>query len=285
MADSTLTLQLVDVDGEFLGEKVDILLRHQTSGNAIKAQAVADNPITITDLLNGVYSVQVHSPSYRPVGIFAMVGDGVSDPDALILPVDPIKVTGIDAPAFDTLLPDGQRILQASNAVKNFTGLTGAALYDKLDDPRKAGFLNILQKSTSTAFEGGRSVASYLQSLTEMQGDRIFAVVHQDLSNATANSVHTGLFHPVDESLHDPPLGFSHAGSFKTLDHYGNLQLTFFSNGTDWLCDIDIDDAQGIEHIFQVIGNLVTGTPTNPYDIHEILLAYQKLDPRYELKV
>jgi hypothetical protein len=123
MSDSTLLLQVVDVDGKFLGEKVDNLLRHQTDGNAIKVQAVADSPITITDLLNGVYSVQVHSPSYRPVGLFAMVGDGVKDPDALIFSVDPLKVIEIDAPAFDTLRPDVQRILQASNTVKNFGGV------------------------------------------------------------------------------------------------------------------------------------------------------------------
>jgi hypothetical protein len=285
MPSSMLTLEFVDVDGEALGEPVDILLRHQTSGTASKIQQMAKEKVTITGLLDGVYSVQVHPPSYRAVGMFAMVGDGVDDPPPMIFPVDPVKVTGIDAPAFIALLPDGQRVLQASNSVQNFTGVSGAALYDKLDDVRKAGFLNILQKSNATVFDGGRSVASHLQSLTEMQGDRFFAVVHQDLSDATTNSVHTGLFHSVDEALHDPPLGFDHAGSFKTQDLYGNLQLTFFSNGTDWMADIDIDDAQGIPHIFQVVGNWATGTPTNPYDIHEILLAYQHLDPGYEVKV
>ncbi|HEV3216054.1 MAG TPA: hypothetical protein VGZ27_10050 [Vicinamibacterales bacterium] len=285
MPSTTLTLELVDVDGEALGESVDVLLRHQTSGTATKVQLVAKGKFTIPNLLDGVYSVQVHPLSYRPVGMFAMVGDGVDDPAPMVFPVDPVKVTGIDAPAFTTLLPDGQRILQASTSVKNFTGLSGAGLYDKLDDVRKAGFLNILQKSNATAFDGGRSVASYFQSLTEMQGDRFFAAVHQDLPDATANSVHSGLFHPVDEALHTPPPGFDPAGSFKTQDLYGNLQLTFFSNGTDWISDTDIDDAQGILHIFQVVGNWVTGTPTNPYDIHEILVAYQQLDPGYELKV
>jgi hypothetical protein len=282
---ASLTLDLIDVDDEPLGEAVDILLRHQTSGVPSKVQAVADEKITIPDLLNGVYSVQVHPLSYRSVGRFAMVGDGVKDPPPMIFPVDPVKVIGIDAPLFSELLNDGQRILTASDNVKNFSKLSGLALYNALDAQRKAGFLNILKKSNATAFDGGRSVASYLQSLTEMQGDRFFAVVHQDLSDATTNSVHTGLFHSVDDALHDPPPGFHHAGSYKTQDLYGNLQLTFFSNGTDWMADIDIDDAQGILHIFQVVGNWATGTPTNPYDIHEILVAHQQLDPGYELKV
>ncbi len=44
-------------------------------------------------------------------------------------------------------------------------------------------------------------------------------------------------------------------------------------------CDVDIDAAQGIEHVFEVLGDSVKG-PTDPYDIHEILLAGQRLDRR-----
>ena len=60
----------------------------------------------------------------------------------------------------------------------------------------------------------------------------------------------------------------------KTFDRYGNLQLTFQRRGVtgnDYAVDVDIDDAQGIEHLFQVLRNSVNG-PTNPYDIHDILL-------------
>jgi len=46
--------------------------------------------------------------------------------------------------------------------------------------------------------------------------------------------------------------------------------------------DMDIDDAQGFDHIFQVVGNLFGG-PTHPYNIHEILFASQELDPGYRL--
>ena len=46
---------------------------------------------------------------------------------------------------------------------------------------------------------------------------------------------------------------------------------------------MDIDDAQGFEHIFQVLGNTLTGEPTNPYNIHEVLLAAQHLDPGYDV--
>ncbi len=281
MASTTLTL--TNVNDKKLGEAVDILLRHQTSGVLTKVQKVANKKVRLTGLTNGVYSIQVDPPSYRPVGMFAEVGPGTDDPDPMIFPIDPAKVTGIDPPAFNELHPVGQAILNAGTAVKNYPNFSGALLYSALDDPRKAGLLNIVSKANSTAFGNGRAVLNYIESLTEVRGDRIFAVVHQDLHDATDNSVHNGLFHSVDESLHTPPPGFDHAGSYKTFDNYGNLQLTFFSNGADWLCDIDIDDAQGIKHLFQVVGNLVTGTPTNPYDIHEILIEHQKLDPGYDL--
>ena len=70
------------------------------------------------------------------------------------------------------------------------------------------------------------------------------------------------------------------------MDRYGNLQLTFQRRGTtgdDYVADVDIDDAQGIEHIFQVLRNSVSG-PTNPYDIHDILVKEQRLDPGYSFK-
>jgi hypothetical protein len=62
-------------------------------------------------------------------------------------------------------------------------------------------------------------------------------------------------------------------------------QVTFFSNPAtlDFKADIDIDDAAGLEHAFQVIGHLITDGDTNPYDIHEILVYRQLLDPGYTL--
>jgi len=85
----------------------------------------------------------------------------------------------------------------------------------------------------------------------------------------------------VSGALHHPPTGFAEAGSFKTPDHYGNLCLTFFMKGDDCVADIDIDDAGGLEHAFQVLRNKLSGHPTHPYNIHEILVGYQQLDPGY----
>jgi hypothetical protein len=94
------------------------------------------------------------------------------------------------------------------------------------------------------------------------------------------------LFNRVDGSLHKPDVDFQLVDSYKTADPYGNLQITFFASLNPPLRftgDIDIDDAAGIGHIFQVIEHAVKKTVTNPYDIHEILVYHQFLDPRYQL--
>lgn len=124
-----------------------------------------------------------------------------------------------------------------------------------------------------------------MQSLIECRGDRFFARVDQQLREETKNCVATGKFYEAPELLHHPPSGFNQASSYKSTDRYGNLQLSFFTDGTVWVADIDIDDASGLEHVFQVLRNALHHRPTHPYDIHEILVAYQKLDPEYQLVV
>jgi hypothetical protein len=79
--------------------------------------------------------------------------------------------------------------------------------------------------------------------------------------------------------------GYHTVSSYKTFDRYGNLQLTLQrkgDTGTDYAADVDIDDAQGVEHIFQVLRNGIEG-PTNPYDIRDILLQQSpRVDPEYD---
>ena len=199
-------------------------------------------------------------------------------------PVDPTKVLGVDFPKYGALPDDAKRVLKTAG-VLGFPEKGGEDLYNALDDIRKAGFHNIIAKSTATTLTNQRTVASYFETLKELRGDRFFVVVSQELREETKNSAQAGLFTVEPECLHHPPSNFEHAGSFKTLDHYGNLQLTFFTDGTTWVADVDIDDANGFEHVFQVLRNELTGRPTHPYDIHEILIAHQKLSPGYSLRV
>jgi hypothetical protein len=168
--------------------------------------------------------------------------------------------------------------------VLGFEGIRGENLYKRLDDIRKAGMFNIVAKSRATPLSNGKNVLSYLKVLHELRGDRFFATVPKELREETKNSVSADLFHQADSSLHHPPdsfPGFTDAGSFKTNDSHGNLQLSFFMKGDECLVDIDIDDAGGIGHIFQVLRNALTKGATHPYNIHEILIFRQQLDPGY----
>lgn len=283
-----LRLDLRDVYGEALREKVDIILRHQVLSEVKKANANASSIIEILGLRGapqGLYRMDIDPPSYQYVSEFVnLKASGITSVN-LTFPIDPSKVKSVKFPAFSNLGADLRKLLENSDRVLSFAGNTGKALYDSLDDIRRAGLLNIVAKIGATSLTNKRTVLSYIDELQEIRGDRFFVRVTQELREETKNSIAEGLFHSADESLHHPPAGFDHAGSFKTPDHYGNLQLTFFTKGENWVADVDIDDAGGVEHVFQVLRNKFSGQPTHPYNIHEILVGYQKLDPGYTFVV
>jgi len=279
-----LRLRLVDVNGKLLSEPADVMLRRQSTGVMSKVRSQPGKMLKITDLAADVYAVQADPPSYRAAGAFAMVGSGITNL-TMTFPVDPAKVTRVIAPAFAALGADLRRVLADTQNLLGFAGVTGSDLYRDIDDIRKAGLLNIMAKASVTVLSNGRTVASYVEKLLELRGDRFHAVVPQELREETKNSAQAGLFFAVPEGMHHPPAGFEHAGSWKTFDHYGNLQLTFFSKSTEWVADIDIDDAGGLAHVFQVLRNELTNQPTHPYNIHEILIAHQMLDPGYGFEI
>jgi hypothetical protein len=286
--DGQLRLRLLNVYGEPLGENVDIILRHQNLTDNRVARASASKRILIKDLYGapqGLYRIEIDPPSYLPVSQFVnLKASGITDLE-ITFPIDSHKVKGVTFPAFQDLPGDLKTLLENSDEVFSFEGRSGEALYSSLDDIRKAGLLNIFKKAANTRLSNGKTVLPYIQKLNELRGDRFFAVTSKELREETKHSVAEGLFHPVSEALHHVPAGFSEAGSFKTEDHYGNLQLSFFMSGDACVADVDIDDAAGLEHVFQVVRNALTGRPTHPYDIHEILVSYQRLDPGYQFVV
>jgi hypothetical protein len=286
--DITLRLALSDVYGQPIPEKIDIILRHQVLSEISKVSANAAKKIDIAGLRGdpqGLYRIEVDPPSYQYVSQFINLKASGITQLALTLPIDPGKVKKVNFPAYAKLPKDLAPLLERSDKLLSFEGRKGKALYDAFDDIRRAGLLNIVAKARVTSLSNKKSVLSYIQELKELRGDRFFAVVPKELREETKNSVAEGVFHSVDGSLHHAPAGFTSAGSFKTPDHYGNLQLTFFMKGDDCVADIDIDDAGGLEHVFQVVRNKVSGQPTHPYNIHEILVSFQKIDPGYTFAV
>jgi len=283
-----LRLEVLDVYGKPIPEKIDVMLRHQVLSEVLKVSAIGAKPIVITGLRGapqGRYRIEVDPPSYQYVSQFLnMKASGITSL-SIQFPIDPGKVKKVNFPSFSKLSENLKKLLEKSDKVFSFEGKKGNVLYDSLDDIRRAGLLNIAAKSDATGAGNEKSVLSYIQELKEIRGDRFFAIVPKQLREDTKNSVALGMFQPVDGSLHHPPEGFTHAGSFKTPDHFGNLQLTFFMKGDECVVDIDIDDAGGLEHVFQVLRNKLSGSPTHPYNIHEILIRFQKIDPGYTFVV
>jgi hypothetical protein len=285
-----LKLELVDVYGKRLQEKVDIALRHtRLTHNRVFKGVDASKLFQINDLFtstDGPYQLTIDPPSYQLVSRFASVQTGGTTDLRVVFPVDASKVTGVNFPRFSALPKELRTLLGNSAAVAGLENKSGEELYDApaLDDIRRAGMLNIACKTLATVYPGGANALSLIRELRELRGDRFFCTVEKALRDETVNSALTGLFHAADSSLHSLPpqfVGFTGAGSFKTGELYGNLQITFFRRGDEYAADIDIDDAGGILHVFQVLKNHFTGNPTHPYNIHEILVYHQQLDPRY----
>ena len=290
MAD--LVLQLSDVHGDPLGEQVDIRLQHHTLAAPRLVRSVARKTLRIADLIGppqGLYSIYIDPPSYLPVSQFVRLTSARTRA-TFVFPVDPVKVRAVTFPPFGDLHPWMRSLLERSGEVVGFIGAAGADLYDGLDTIRRAGLLNVSAKCEATPLGDGTTVADHLARATTqivgILGDRTYAVIDAAFFGECRNALARGLLREVPGGLHHPPRpGYALARSYKSDDHYGNLQLTFFTDGSGFIVDIDIDDAGGLAHLFQVARNALSGRPTHPFDIHEILIRHQKVDPAYSFQL
>lgn len=166
------------------------------------------------------------------------------------------------------------------------TTATGSTLYEGLQDIERAGLLNLFCKMQAFGFDGQHTVWTAVTSVYRVRPDRIFVEVDVALRDRVKTAEADGRFREVSGKLHTPPPGFRSAGSFKTDERFGNLQLSFFASEDAPLrfkVDADIDDAAGILHTFQVLRNWVNEGTTHPYDIHQILVFRQEAFPPYDL--
>lgn len=288
MGAPVLHLSLRDVHGDPLKEPALVRLRNLSSSAVKQVHSSPGRKLSIKGLKgrpDGLYVVEVDPPGYLSSSKFIDVqASGITEAE-MVFAVDAARVHDVTLPAYADLPADARRLLENSAQVRGFEGLSGQTLYEAFDDIRCAGLLNIIAKTRVTTPTPGQSVLSQLTELLDLRGDRCFCAVPQSLRDDTKNAALTGMFKAVDGGLHHFEAGFSPAGSFKTPDSYGNLQLTFFASNDRWVADIDIDDAGGIGHIFQVIRNEVKNRTTHPFDIQQILLRHQSLDPMYRLLV
>ena len=286
-----LKLALVDVFGKGINEKADIVLTCLDLTDKQRFEADASAPVVIPNLIgppNNRYKVEIDLPGYQSV-TFVKNAKEVKNPESIVtfFAIEPRRVIRTEFPEFEKLPAEAQTLLEQSDSVLGLSGKVGKALYDGFDDLRRAGFLNIVAKSRRTMLSSGQSVLSFfadkVSKLTEVRGDRFFINVPKELREETKNSVAGNIFEKASGLLHRPPEGFESAGSFKTPDRAGNLQLTFHAKGDNFAADVDIDDANGFAHVFQLINNL--SGPTHPFNIQQILVRTQELDPGYRLFV
>jgi hypothetical protein len=259
-----LWLDCVDVYGRRIRDLVTIRLKHCTlSESKVGRDIDASKAIVVKDLMaapNGLYRLEVWPEKYLPVSRFVNITEKTPRLK-LQFAVNRERVTGL-----------------------RFSNECG----DGLPDLERACLANITAKARHTMLPAGKSVADCIASILEVRQDRVFAMVAADLLAEIVAVARAGDLVEVSGALHSPPAGFKQfkqLGSYKSRDLYGNIQITLFHHEGRYLADLDIDDAGGILHIFQVLRNAITGRPTHPYDIHEILLGYQHIDPGYALLV
>jgi hypothetical protein len=281
-----IELEIVDVAGTRIAEPVTIELRHRVLNEQRRADAVdATRIVAIADLRTepeGLYILQIKAPSYHPVQRFVTIPSTGTKREVVSLPIRADRARAI-FPEYDALDSRVRGVLERSTQVRGHEGVSGKGLFAALSETAKAGLLNIAKKSLVTEFKNGSDLLPAV-TLLDAVGDRCFVSVSTELLDQMPALVDGDFFHPVNGSLHDPPEpGLVPAGSFKTSDAFGNLQMTFFKNASRCVADVDIDDAAGLGHVFQVVRNQVTGDPTHPFNIHQILMAHQHLDPGYRL--
>lgn len=287
-----LKLMFLDAGGQSFSRPVTVDLKHTVLD---RRKRVTVNPGEIKEVTglesthNGRYEVRCMAEGHHTVAQFAQVLEGRSVNLVFSLPIKPSEVKKAHFRPFKELDASLKKLLQNSPNVEGCEGKRGTALYEALQaDPlRCAGLLNIHAKMRATRFPNPQtSVADFIAALTRVRSDRFFAEAALPLRDEVKSSMAVNLFRKVDGSLHTPPPNFQRDDSFKTNDLYGNLQVTFFrkDNPLQFLVDVDIDEASGLEHAFDVIGHAFSGG-THPYDIHQILLAQQIVNPGYELEL
>src|SRR5688572_26938354 len=110
MQNGELVLELLDAHRTPLKERVDIILRHRVLSHTLRARSVKASPTPRLGKLHrkpqGLYSVEIDPPSYRPVSHFINVAASGATRLQVFFPVDPHKVTKAEFPKYQDLPGD-----------------------------------------------------------------------------------------------------------------------------------------------------------------------------------
>jgi len=300
MAKGSLTIEVTDARGGALSGELHIELDPHAQAIGGDAMEVSFNVrghkrfeitnISCHDGLGTLYAVRLNGDGYKPYSFFQLMKPGTANlpSEARVrLMVNPKKVGSIIAPAFADLPATFRRALERAVMValaaedRDLVGLNGVALYGAMGPLRKASLLNLVAKGLHGSSD---RIASFVRSPAVLRQDRCFAEVDPALHAKLSRS---DTFKSAPGALHKPPGGFVLTNSFKSRDPHANLQVTFMQqidSDVMW-ADIDIDEASGFEHGFEVIRNALVDGRTNPYLVRELLLLaldHQPIDPGYD---
>lgn len=286
-----VTVNLRDVYGQTITDEVEITFYNQKvqSLNLRFNVKFKGSPAVLPGVPafpTGLAEVFIKPKRYRYKSIFMNVVGGEKNAINEDVFVDPDKArpTLMD---FDDLKSkvygtDLLRVLEKSGIKK--------AKWDALDKRNRATVLNLSAKMFNDKLKNGDPLIGSVDSIVEKMLDkdhreRIYAIVNGDLLAALRKFPER--FRSVSGSLHkffDDWVPVSQQNSFKSRNDSGNIQFTFATNPAGGsLADIDLDDHTGIKHAADVLRHKITGANTNPYDLHQILIYFQGIDPGYRL--
>ena len=286
-----VTVNLKDVHGQAITDEVEITFYNQKvqSLNQRFDVKFKGGPAVLTGVAAfpfGLAEVFIKPKRYRYKSVFINVVGGEKNVINEDLFVDPDKARP-RLMEFDDLKgklygTDLLRILEKSGIKK--------AAWNDLHKHHRATILNLSAKMFNDQFKNGNTLISHVESIEQKLLDkdhreRIFAIVNGNLLGALRKFPER--FRSVSGALHkffDDWTPVSQQNSFKSRNNAGNIQFTFATNPSGAsLADIDLDDHTGIAHAADVLKHKITGSNTNPYDIHQILVYFQGIDPGYRL--
>ncbi len=297
-----LILPITDLRKQPIGGQVTVEVRRDRGANGAGG---GDFDFTVEPdgasviLLNGIptrggsgslHSIRITARNYLPCAFQQFITEGEQRSiQKAYLTRDAKRVAAIDAPSYGKL-PDrlhdwlGEaRMIALASEDEDLVGKSGEALYDALGDRRKAALLNIFAKATHKGSVG--AIWKFFRRPLVIRRDRCFVEMEAGIEEQVSED---NRFVAAPAALHKPIPGYRISNSVKSDDRHANIQLTFQRNAADALAaDVDIDEQIGFAHWGEVLRNHFTRQRTNPYAIHELLLAADleedTLDPGYDL--
>jgi hypothetical protein len=303
MPTGSLAMQLTDTRGEPIpGDvRIDFKPASQSSGGAaarVDFSLSGETELEISSLscsggLGTRYEVRLTTEHFKTYAFFQLIQENAitrATDDPIRLVVKPKHVSDITAGGFSSLPVALRSFLQGAQMQtgekkyededEELLNKAGQALYDALGPLRKACLLNLFAKGRHVSAAKAWNLLKFPVILRQ---DRCFCEV--DASTADVLTAEPR-FVSAPSELHKPLAGYTILSSFKSRDAHANLQVTVMQHDETGAlaADVDIDEASGIAHGFEVIRNSVSGR-TNPYLVRELLLLADEepgsLDPGY----